>query len=41
MGAYDISNALNEACKISHDFEGELTKLSDKYFEDIIESEEV
>lgn len=41
MGTHDISNSLHEAYKISHDFVGELTKLADKYYEDIIESEEV
>lgn len=41
MGTYDISNALHEAFKISHDFVGELTKLVDEYYKDIIESEEV
>ena len=40
MGAHDISYALHEACKVSHDFVGELTKLADKYYKDIIESEE-
>lgn len=41
MGSHDISYALHEACKVSHDFVGELTKLADKYYKDIIESEEV
>lgn len=41
MGTHDISYALHEACKISHDFVGELTKLADEYYKDIIESEEV
>lgn len=41
MGAHDISNALHEACRFSHDFVGELTKLADDYYKDIIESEEV
>ena len=41
MGTHDISNALYEAFKVSHDFVGELTKLSDEYYYDIIESEEV
>lgn len=41
MGTHDISYALHEACKTSHDFVGELTKLADEYYEDIIESEEV
>jgi len=41
MGAHDISNALHEACKSSHDFVGELTKLADEYYEEIMESEEV
>jgi len=41
MGTYDISNALHEAFKISHDFVGELIKLANEYYKDIIESEEV
>ena len=41
IGTHDISHALHEACKISHDFVGELTKLSDEYYKDIIDSEEV
>lgn len=41
MGTHDISYALHEACKTSHDFVGELTKLADEYYEGIIESEEV
>ena len=41
MGAYDISNAIHEACRFSHDFVGELTKLADDYYKDIIESGEV
>lgn len=40
MGVYDISNALHVAYNKSHDFVGELTKLANKYYEDIIESEE-
>ena len=41
MGSHDITYALHEACKVSHDFVVELTKLADKYYKDIIESEEV
>ena len=41
MGTHDISNALLEAYNVSHDYVGELTKLADKYYEDIIESKEV
>ena len=41
MGTHDISSALHEACKVSHDFVGELTKLADEYYKEIIESEEV
>jgi hypothetical protein len=41
MGTHDISNALYEAYKISHDFVGELTKLAYEYYKEIIESEEV
>lgn len=41
MGTHDISNALHEAYKVSHDFVGELKKLADEYYKNIIESEEV
>ena len=41
MGTHDISYALHEACKVSHDFVGELTKLADEYYNNIIESEGV
>lgn len=41
IGTHDISYVLHEACKLSHDFVGELTKLADEYYEAIIESEEV
>lgn len=41
MGTHDISNALHEACKTSRDFVGELTKLANEYYKEIIESEEV
>lgn len=40
MGTHDISTALHEAYNISHDFVGELTKLSNEYYEEIVESEE-
>lgn len=41
MGTHDISNVLHEAYKVSRDFVGELTKLADAYYEEIIESGEV
>ncbi|WP_026491442.1 hypothetical protein [Butyrivibrio sp. XPD2002] len=41
VGAHDISARLYEAYKSSHDFAGELAKLSDEYYDDILESEEV
>lgn len=41
MGAHDITNNLHEAYSFSHDFVGELTKLADEYYRDIIKSEEV
>jgi hypothetical protein len=41
MGTHDISYALYEAYKISHDFVGELTKLAYEYYREIIESKEV
>ncbi|WP_026666378.1 hypothetical protein [Butyrivibrio sp. FC2001] len=41
VGAHDISARLYEAYKNSHDFAGELAKLSDEYYDDILKSEEV
>lgn len=41
MGTHDISEELYEAYKVSKDFDAELTKLANNYYEEIIESEEV
>ena len=41
MGTHDISKELYEAYKVSKDFDAELTKLANNYYEEIIESEEV
>jgi len=41
IGTHDISNALYAAYKLSNDFVGELIKLSDEYYKEIIESGEV
>ena len=41
FGTHDISHDLQEAYKLSHDYVGELIKLADEYYKDIIESEEV
>lgn len=41
MGTHDITIALHDACNISNDFIGELTKLAYEYYEDIISSGEV
>ena len=40
-GTHDISVKLHEAYSKSHDFIGELLKLSDEYYEEIIKSQEV
>ena len=37
MGVHDITKELHEATSLSHDYEGELTKLANMYFESIIE----
>lgn len=41
IGTHDISNALYATYKLSNDFVGELIKLSDEYYKEIIESGEV
>ena len=41
MGTHDISNSLYERYSISRDFEGELRKLADEYYFEIVEAVEV
>lgn len=41
MGYYDISDSLHKALKETNNFTGELTKLADKYYAEIIKSKEV
>ena len=41
VGTHDISSKLNAAYNVSLDFVGELTKLADEYYKDILDSEEV
>lgn len=41
MGTHDISNRLHSAYRKSHDFVGELSKLADEYYKEIVKSEEV
>lgn len=41
MGTHDISVSLHESYNATHDFRASLARLSDEYYEEILESEEV